>query len=59
MKPRHSMLALAVTVTLAACVSEPTIIPSRLDPDPNEKIARVVPAKGVHHVATHRFFVAV
>ncbi|MCW5592462.1 MAG: DUF3455 domain-containing protein [Burkholderiales bacterium] len=47
MKPRNSMPYLAAAATLAACVSEPTLIPDTLDPGPKEMLAMVVPAKGV------------
>ena len=47
MKPRNSMLSLAVAASLAACVSEPTLIPDTLDPGPKETLALIVPAKGV------------
>ncbi len=47
MKSRHSILFLSVAASLAACVSEPTLIPDTLDPGPKETLAMVLPAKGV------------
>lgn len=46
MNPWTPLFPLAAAVALAACVGTPSI-PPRLDPDPNETLALVVPAKGV------------
>ena len=46
MKHLTSIIPLAAAATLAACASG-TFIPDTLDPGPYEKLAMVVPAKGV------------